>query len=88
MKFDHEYDLMGNHRLIWTPSPSRFEQPATGSWAPYTAPAIVKLANVGYFTVTEYFTGEFESDKVYEFRPYATAEPREIQLPNDISKQT
>jgi hypothetical protein len=65
MKFIHEYDEKGNHRLIIV----RGEVTILGEWAAYTAPAVVTYQGGAYMICTAFFDGVLEGEKPYQIQP-------------------
>lgn len=67
MKFIHEYDETGSHRLVAT------EGHQVGAWVGYAVPA--KLVTQGglYFVVTQFWSEDFKPDTVYEYIQKVTA---------------
>lgn len=78
MKFTHEYDERGNHRLVATLG---HQVVATGKWAGYRTPC--RLAQRGtrhqWFCVTDYLAGEFEPDTVYTYSVAQKATTKEMR---------
>lgn len=73
MKFKHEFDANGRHRLgvshkvkgdLTQDGPYRF-----GDWASYRSPAVIKLQKTRYVAVSGYYEGSVEfpdPSKVYK----------------------
>lgn len=65
MKFIHEYDERGNHRLRLLAS-THSTVDRQGDWASYTAPATLNFHGSTFVVATAYFAGaEFQPDTVY-----------------------
>lgn len=69
MRFTHEYDAHGNHRLILNPLVPGHEV-ITGEWANYQGFAYASDTYYTpprrYFATTDFWTGDLKADTAYE----------------------
>lgn len=83
MKFTHEYDHYGNHRLVLTQG---HQVLATGEWASYQGPAFIFHLKETWMCWTSYYSGTFQEDRVYTYNPSnITTEVTESPKPSSVS---
>lgn len=65
MRWEHQYDQMGNHRII-AHHPS-IDTDIMSEWASYTSPALISLhETLTYVAFTTYWEGYFTPNHIYE----------------------
>jgi hypothetical protein len=73
LTFTHEFDRHGNHRIIASGAGGNI----VTEWATYRAAATITIDGDKYMAFTSFWSGTFESDRVYRIvdLPAALSEP-------------